>query len=85
MYLRIVLRSTPTLCDISFSDLPAYQCTSLSVTSIPSNVLLAIGPPPQTGGKVPPWDGVRVVVDLAIEKGELRDRGGELRALAMIT
>ena len=49
-YLRIVLRSTPSEPDISFSDLPACQCTSISVTSITSNVLLAIGPPSQTGG-----------------------------------
>ena len=49
-YLRIVLRSTPSEPDISFSDLPACQCTSISVTSITSNVLLAIGLPSQTGG-----------------------------------
>jgi hypothetical protein len=29
-YLRIVLRSTPSDPDISFSDLPACQCTSIS-------------------------------------------------------
>jgi hypothetical protein len=32
-YLRIVLRSTPSEPDTSFSDLPACQCTSISVTS----------------------------------------------------
>ena len=57
-YLRIVLRSTPRLCDISFSDLPACQCTSISVTSITSNVLLAISlPPSQTGGRLLLLDG----------------------------
>src|ERR1700744_6495410 len=79
MYLRIVLRSTPRLCDISFSDLPACQCTSISVTSITSNVLLAIGPPSQTGGKVSPsrWPGPPR--HARAPHGELRDRGGELR------
>jgi hypothetical protein len=56
-YLRIVLRSTPSEPDISFSDLPACQCTSISVTSITSNVLLAIGPPSQTGGTLLLLDG----------------------------
>jgi hypothetical protein len=56
-YVRIVLRSTPRLCDISFSDLPACQCTSISVTSITSNVLLAIGPPSQTGKRLLHLDG----------------------------
>ena len=36
---------------ISLSDLPACQCTSISVTSITSNVLLAIGPPPSSDGR----------------------------------
>ena len=78
-YLRIVFRSTPSESDISFSDLPACQCTSISVTSITSNVLLAIGPPSSTGGKIarsrwpgPPRHARR-------PHGELRDRGGELR------
>src|SRR5271170_6068593 len=56
-YLRIVLRSTPSEPDISFSDLPACQCTSISVTSITSNVLLAIGPPSSTGGRLLHLDG----------------------------
>src|SRR5690348_3071028 len=53
----ILLRSTPSETDISFSDLPACQCTSISVTSITSNVLLAIGPPSQTGGTLLHLDG----------------------------
>src|SRR5215470_14017435 len=79
MYLRIVLRSTPRLCDISLSDLPACQCTSISVTSITSNVLLAIGPPSQTGGKTAPsrWPGPPRHAPRP--HGELRDRGEELR------
>src|SRR5271170_5306020 len=78
-YLRIVLRSTPSEPDISFSDLPACQCTSISVTSITSNVLLAIGPPSSTGGKVAPsrWPGPPR--HARAPHGELRDRGGELR------
>jgi hypothetical protein len=77
-YFRSVLRSTPRLCDISFSDLPACQCTSISATSITSNVLLAIGPPSQTGGKVAPsrWPGPPR--HARRPHGELRDRGGEL-------
>src|ERR1035441_768304 len=31
---------------VALSDRPACQCTSISSTSITSNVLLAIGPPP---------------------------------------
>src|SRR5690348_16154238 len=78
-YLRIVLRSTPSEPDISFSDLPACQCTSISVTSITSNVLLAIGPPSPTGGKVAPsrWPGPPR--HARRPHRELRDRGGELR------
>jgi hypothetical protein len=57
MYLRIVLRSTPSEPDSSLSDLPACQCTSISVTSITSNVLLAIGPPSSTGGRLLLLDG----------------------------
>jgi hypothetical protein len=51
MYFRSVLRSTPRLCAISFFDRPACQCIKISVTSITSNVLLAIGlPSSRTGG-----------------------------------
>ena len=57
MYLRSVLRSAPKLPDISFSDRPACQCTSISVTSITSNVLLAIGLPSPTGGRLLLLDG----------------------------
>src|SRR5579859_6439223 len=78
-YLRIVLRSTPSEPDISFSDLPACQCTSISVTSITSNVLLAIGPPSPTGGNLPRsrWPGPPR--HARHPHGELRDRGRELR------
>jgi hypothetical protein len=37
----------PRLCDIPFSDLPTCRCNRISVTSITSNVLLAIGPRPR--------------------------------------
>ena len=59
MYLRSVLRSTPRLSAISFFDRPACQCISISVTSITSNVLLAIGLPPlsRTGGRLLLLDG----------------------------
>ena len=56
-YFRSVLRSTPRLCDISLSDRPACQCTKSRSTSITSNVLLAIGPPSQTGGRLLLLDG----------------------------
>src|SRR5215467_4510783 len=49
MYFRSVLRSTPKLAAIWFFDRPACQCIKISVTSITSNVLLAIGPRPRTG------------------------------------
>ncbi len=49
MYFRSVLRSTPRLAASSFFDRPACQCTKISVTSITSNVLLAIGPRPLAG------------------------------------
>src|SRR5258708_7205882 len=78
-YFRSVFRSTPRDCDISLSDRPACQCTSISATSITSNVLLAIGPPSQTGGNVAPsrWPGPPR--HARHPHGELRDRGGELR------
>src|SRR5580693_560408 len=59
MYFRNVLRSTPRLWAISFFDRPACQCIKISVTSITSNVLLAIGLPPlsQTGGRLLLLDG----------------------------
>jgi hypothetical protein len=47
----------PSLADILFSDRPACQCSSISVTSITSNVLPAIGLPSQTRGEVVPLDG----------------------------
>src|SRR5258708_183687 len=52
---------------------------SISATSITSNVLLAIGPPFQTGGKAAPsrWPGPPR--HACHPHGELRDRGGELR------
>src|SRR5271169_2464714 len=53
---------------------------SIPVTSITSNVLLAIGLPPSwTGGKVAPsrWPGPPR--HARHPRGELRDRGGELR------
>ena len=58
-YFRSVLRSTPRLSAISFFDRPACQCMSISVTSITSNVLLAIGPPSpsRTGGRLLLLDG----------------------------
>ena len=58
MYLRSVLRSTPKLAAIWFFDRPACQCIKISVTSITSNVLLAIGlPSSQTGGRLLHLDG----------------------------
>ena len=59
MYFRSVLRSTPRLCAISFFDRPACQCIKISVTSITSNVLLAIGLPSssRTGGRLLLLDG----------------------------
>ncbi len=58
MYFRSVLRSTPRLSAISFFDRPACQCIKISVTSITSNVLLAISPPSsQTGGRLLLLDG----------------------------
>ena len=58
MYFRSVLRSTPRLSAISFFDRPACQCTSISVTSITPNVLLAISlPSSQTGGRLLLLDG----------------------------
>ena len=58
-YFRSVLRSTPRLSAISFFDRPACQCIKISVTSITSNVLLAIGPPSpsRTGGRLLLLDG----------------------------
>ena len=41
----IVLRSTPKLVATSLCERPAYQWTKISVTSVTSNVLLAISPP----------------------------------------
>src|SRR5512142_2603031 len=79
MYFRSVLRSAPRLCDISLSDRPACQCTSISVTSITSNVLLAIGLPSQTGGKTAPSRWPDPPRHARRPHGELRDRGGELR------
>src|SRR5712691_9612049 len=80
-YFRSVLRSTPRLSAISFFDRPACQCMSISVTSITSNVLLAIGPPPssRTGGKIAltRWPGPPR--HACHPRGELRDQGGELR------
>ena len=79
-YFRSVLRSTPRLRAISFFDRPACQCTSISVTSITSNVLLAIGlPSSQTGGRLLLLDGQVHHDTHAHPHGELRDRGGELR------
>ena len=81
MYFRSVLRSTPRLAAISFFDRPACQCIKISVTSITSNVLLAIGPPVLVpdGRKVAPsrWPGPPR--HARHPHGELRDRGGELR------
>ena len=59
MYFRNVLRSTPRLWAISFFDRPACQCIKISVTSITSNVLLAIGLPSssRTGGRLLLLDG----------------------------
>src|SRR5215471_8808114 len=59
MYFRSVLRSTPRLCAIWFFDRPACQCIKISVTSITSNVLLAIGLPSwsRTGGRLLLLDG----------------------------
>src|SRR5215472_18532294 len=59
MYFRSVLRSTPRLSAISFFDRPACQCIKISLTSITSNVLLAISLPPssRTGGRLPLPDG----------------------------
>jgi hypothetical protein len=59
MYFRSVLRSTPRLWAISFFDRPACQCIKISVTSITSNVLLAIGLPSssRTGGRLLLVDG----------------------------
>jgi len=59
MYFRSVLRSTPRLAAISFFDRPACQCIKISVTSITSNVLLAIGLPSssRTGGRFHHLDG----------------------------
>ena len=54
---RAVLRSTSSLPAISLSDRPACQCIKISVTSITSNVLLAIGPPSSTGGRLLLLDG----------------------------
>src|SRR5216683_5259988 len=79
MYLRSVLRSTPSEPAISLSDRPACQCTSISATSITSNVLLAIGPPSQTGGKIAPSRRPGPPRHTRRPHGELRDRGGELR------
>ena len=45
VYFRSVLRSTSRLPATSLSERPACQCIKISVTSITSNVLLAIGPP----------------------------------------
>src|SRR5580700_12008755 len=58
-YFRSVLRSTPRLWAIWFFDRPACQCIKISVTSITSNVLLAIGLPPscRTGGRLLLLDG----------------------------
>src|ERR1700678_1481294 len=86
MCLRIVLPSTPRLCDIFVSD----HCTSNSVTSIASNVPFATGPVPD--GSQPcsismarsvtthalPWRITRSGEDYVIANhraGELRDRG----------
>jgi hypothetical protein len=59
MYFRSVFRSTPRLSAISFFDRPACQCIKISVTSITSNVLLAIGLPSssRTGGRLLLVDG----------------------------
>jgi hypothetical protein len=46
-YLRTVFRDSPRLPATSFFDRPACQCTKISQISITSNVLLAIGLPPQ--------------------------------------
>jgi hypothetical protein len=43
--------------DIPSSDLPACQCMSTSVTSITSNVLLAIGPRPRREERLLHLDG----------------------------
>ena len=78
--LTSVLRSTSRLSAISLSDRPACQCIKISVTSITSNVLLAIGPPSVPDGrKVAPsrWPGPPR--HARHPHGELRERGGELR------
>src|SRR5579863_983665 len=79
MYLRSVLRSTSRLPAISLSERPACQCIKISVTSITSNVLLAIGLPSSTGGKaaLSRWPGPPR--HARHPHGELRERGGELR------
>src|SRR5579859_7014065 len=86
MYLRSVLRSTSRLPAISLSERPACQCIKISVTSITSNVLLAIGLPSSTGGKAalsrwpgPPRHARHPHGELRERGGELRERGGELR------
>ena len=65
----------------SFFDRPACQCIKISVTSITSNVLLAIGLPSSVpdGRKVAPsrWPGPPR--HARHPHGELRERGGELR------
>jgi len=44
-YLRVVLRSTPTLAETLFFDRPGCQWTRISTMSITPKVLLAIAPP----------------------------------------
>jgi hypothetical protein len=72
------LRSTPRLSAISFFDRPACQCIKISVTSITSNVLLAIGLPPssRTGGRLLLLDGQVHHDTHAIPKGNYVSAAG---------